>query len=523
MSRRVAIFLLFFASITFGRTALRADELALTGAGVGVAQMQTVLAEASDQGLWVSQLKVQLRGNRIVYDYVLEKNTEETPWFARLNATDAMLVQVEQTFADLDYTRFIDQSVLLNGRVFSSVVWRKISVPQPLILPSETLPQSGMVDEGTQEIDAAVCRFLVEHNVVGATVAVGVRGRLIYSRGFGYANIGERQPMQPNTEMRIASISKVITATAVLRLIQAKRLSLDAKVLPFLDAVGFRIPDGIDERWRRVCVGHLLQHRGGWDRDVSGDPMFKAGLMTRVEKLRQPATCRDVIQYQLSKPLDFAPGDRRAYSNFGYLLLGPVVESVCQANYETSVRDLLLRPAGMMATRIGKTRIEDRGEREALYYMQNTTTHRPCWSFSSRSTRRLIPQVPAPYGRWDVQLLAAAAGWVSTAPDLVRLSSMIQLPKQGMPLNFAANMASGQSIVSDFEACQLGALAGTSSLLLRRSGDVVCCVLFNTDESIHGGAVADLFLPVICEALDRVEDWPVTDLFANKENSARSY
>lgn len=525
MSRPILLNVLVLNLIFCCGSILRGDDLVLSQSGVGLARIKTVLHEAVEQGMWVTQLQVVARGNRISFDYVVEENTDDTPWFYALNATDERLWQAEQKFADQDYSRFIEERLEVNGHGVSSVVWRKVSLPVPLVLPSAATPDSGPVQELTRSLDDAVKRFLVQHNVAGATVAVGVRDQLVYSRGFGYRDVSNRLLMRPDTEMRIASISKTITGAAVVKLVEQGRLTFDDELLPFLTATGFLLPDEIDKRWERVTVRQLLTHCGGWDRDESGDPMFQAGRITRTQKLRQPATCRDVIQYQLSQPLDFEPGAHASYSNLGYLLLGQVVEAVTGQKYESAIHRLVLQPARMMSTCVGKTRVEDRGEHEAMYHMQNMTTHRPFWSFVDRRQQRLMTLVSAPDGRWDLQQMAAAAGWVSTAADMVRLASAIGPSPVGMGNGFQWGQQLEGYLVKNptldiVEVCQLGSLAGSSSLLFRTADGLVCSALFNTDESVHGRPLAELFLPVICPVIADIKEWPRLDLFAAQPKAA---
>ena len=83
-----------------------------------------------------------------------------------------------------------------------------------------------------------------------------------------------------------------------------------------------------DRRWREVTIHQLLQHTGGWDRDKSFDPMFHNNQICEELKIPSPALQKDIIRYMVRQPLDFNPGERYAYSNFGYCLLGRVIEKV---------------------------------------------------------------------------------------------------------------------------------------------------------------------------------------------------
>src|SRR5262249_38619256 len=151
---------------------------------------------------------------------------------------------------------------------------------------------------------------------------------------------------------RIASVSKPITAVAILQLAERGKLKLDDKVQGHLKyEPHFEDGGKFDERWRQVTIAHCLAHTGGWDRDKSYDPMFQANRMARSRKVELPILPEDIIRYQLGQPLDFDPGERYAYSNFGYSLLGRIIEKVTGQPYEEYVQDEVLKPLSITRAR----------------------------------------------------------------------------------------------------------------------------------------------------------------------------
>src|SRR5207302_1075124 len=128
-------------------------------------------------------------------------------------------------------------------------------------------------------------------------------------------------------------------------------------------------PDAhFDERWKDVTISHLLHHRGGWDRDKSFDPMFHSGPIVRELKIDPPAGADAVVRYMLRRPLDFTPGARYVYCNFGYCLLGRVIEKVTGERYEDYVKKEVLAPLGIGRMRQGRTLLKDRAPDEVKYY-----------------------------------------------------------------------------------------------------------------------------------------------------------
>ncbi len=108
----------------------------------------------------------------------------------------------------------------------------------------------------------------------------------------------------------------------------------------------FTLPKDADTAWSRVTIRHLLQHSGGWNRDKSKDPMFELLSISRALKLKQIARIPDIVRYQLSRPLDFEPGTEYQYSNFGYCLLGRVIEAASGQPYASFVTERILKPGG---------------------------------------------------------------------------------------------------------------------------------------------------------------------------------
>ncbi len=189
-------------------------------------------------------------------------------------------------------------------------------------------PITGKAVTGMRSYDDTVAALMARYHVPGGAVAVMKNGRLVYARGFGWAEAEHRIPAAPDALFRIASVSKPITSAAVMTLVEAGRLSLDQPVLPFLDDLPAARGAVLDPRWNRITIRLLLEHAGGWDRDASFDPMFRPDSAARAVGAPMPATAGTIIRYMKGVPLDFDPGTRSAYSNFGYAILSHVIERV---------------------------------------------------------------------------------------------------------------------------------------------------------------------------------------------------
>ena len=265
--------------------------------------------------------------------------------------------------------------------------------------------------------------FIQKYHLPGGALAVAQDGRIVYARGFGYADRDKKEPVQPDALFRIASVTKPLTAVAVLQLVERGKLDLDDKVF---DVLGLKAPRGpkakFDDRWKKVTILHLLQHRGGWDRDKSFDPMFRSPTICEELKVEPPADQDAIIRYMLRQPLDFDPGERYAYSNFGYCLLGRVIEKVSGSGYEEYVKKEVLAPLGIRRMRLGKTLRTGRAPGEVRYYAPGKG--------DGGHGAALGKPVPLPYGAWCLEAMDSHGGWIASAEDLVRFAAAFDDPEK---------------------------------------------------------------------------------------------
>lgn len=280
------------------------------------------------------------------------------------------------------------------------------------------VPLTGQAVPGMVSFDRVVSDLMREHGVPGGAVAVVKDGRLVYARGFGYADVENRETVAPDALFRIASVSKPVTAVAILELVEADKLELTQKVLPLISDLQPPAGATMDPRWQDITILHLLQHTGGWDRDRPGgfDPMFRRDAAAAVGA-PAPASAETIIRWMLGQPLDFDPGSRFAYSNFGYAILGRVIERVSGMPYEDYVRTAVLAPAGISRMRIGRTRLSERATDEVKYYQPGAST------VDVDLVPSVFPgegQVPSTYGGFHVEAMDSHGGWLASAVDLAR-------------------------------------------------------------------------------------------------------
>ena len=361
--------------------------------------------------------------------------------------------------------------------------------------------------------------------IPGGAIAVVKDGRLVLARGYGYADVDAKEVVAPDALFRIASVSKPITAVAALRLAEQGRLDLDAKVFALLPQL--KPPasaTNLDPRLADITVRQLLSHLGGWDRDRSFDPMFRSTEIAAALGTTAPASAEDVIRYMLGRSLDFGPGARYAYSNFGYAVLGRVIEQASGQRYHTHVAEQVLRPMGITRMRLGRSLLRDRAVGEVRYYDANA------------QTTSVFPsggQVPWPYGGFHLEAMDAHGGWIASAIDLARFITAVDGMATRPDLLRAASielMTARPSTVWDGSAFHYaagwlvrpqqgnwwhnGSLPGTSALIVRAGNGLAWAVLFNGRFMIPGSTFEQEVDPAVWQAVSQVTTWPAHDLFS---------
>lgn len=345
------------------------------------------------------------------------------------------------------------------------------------VLSGGAVAQAAAVEPTAVEraaMNAVAEGVLAQYSIPGLSIAIGAGGKLVYAQGFGYADRERGEKVAPHHLFRVASISKPITAVAIFSLIERGRLKLTDKVFGSGALLGkdYGAPpylQGIDQ----ITVDHLLMHTsGGWPNDVL-DPMFsQAG-----KDHRQLITW--VLAYQKAAHL---PGEKYAYSNFGYCVLGRVVEKLTGESYEGFVRKEILLRAGAIDMRIAGNTREPRAPGEVAYYGGTGVGGDPYTI--------------------DVARMDSHGGWIASPTSLVRF--LISLPAllrseslkaMLMPAPAQATYARGWRVNARGTHWHTGSLAGTTTIMVRTTGGLCWAVLCNGRERGAGS---------YAEAIDRM-------------------
>lgn len=184
-------------------------------------------------------------------------------------------------------------------------------------------------DDTAAKIDKVLNAYH-DAGLLNGVVLVADHGKVIYKKGFGYANFEWQVPNMPDTKFRIGSVTKPFTAILTLQQVEAGRLRLDAPIAEYL-------PDYRKDTATKVTVRHLLTH-------TSGIPTYKA---EQILAAKSPVPYPQLVKEWCSGELRWKPGTRWDYNNCGYLLLGVILEKVTGKPYSQLLRENILLPAGM--------------------------------------------------------------------------------------------------------------------------------------------------------------------------------
>jgi len=258
-------------------------------------------------------------------------------------------------------------------------------------------------------VDSVIVNFKKKWKIPGISVAIAKDGRLIYAKGFGYADTTNKEPVTTNSLFRIASCSKTITAIGVMKLVESNKLKIDDKVFG-KDGIlnGSFYENIVDNNVYNITVKNLLQQTIGWpDIDIIGENDASYALKTPI-----PAGVEDNVKFILQQKLDFSPSTAYRYSDFNYLFLGEIISKIAKKNHVDYILSEVLHPIGVFTTVPGKSKLIDRATNEVIYYDYNGDM------FPSAFDTLMI--VPESYS-FNMEPMISSGGWISKPIDMVKI------------------------------------------------------------------------------------------------------
>ncbi|MBB5038716.1 serine hydrolase domain-containing protein [Prosthecobacter dejongeii] len=235
-------------------------------------------------------------------------------------------------------------------------------------LTAEDIPVSGLAHPALAAVDAAVVQFMVEKGVPAVTFALSKKGEVVHDRAFGWADAGLKTPLQPGVKMRLASLTKPVVKAAIQTLVAAGKLKPEDRVFELLELAQYKEAQGCDPRWSKVTLQQLLDHQGGWDREAAGDLTTRSTAIMALFRLKTAEIePMHVVRYGLTLPLDFDPGAKESYCNYGYILLARVVEKISGQPFIGYVQSSVGQAAKASSFSLSRTDARDRQPDEIWY------------------------------------------------------------------------------------------------------------------------------------------------------------
>lgn len=330
---------------------------------------------------------------------------------------------------------------------------------------------------------ALASAFLKEYDMPGLSVAIAQHGQLVYTEGFGVADRVTGERVTPAHLFRVASISKPITSVCIFSLIEQGQLKLTDHVFGERGILGSEFDASSRPYVQDVTVGHLLQHlSGGWSNNPS-DPMDTERGMSQ----------RELIGWTLkNKPLRHPPGTTFAYSNFGYCVLGRVIEKVANMGYADYVRRAVLARCGIKEMRIAGSSRSQRADREVAYY------HRAM----------------DPYAK-DMERIDSTGGWLASTTDLALFATHVgdfshppsilssaTIKTMTTPSKANPHYAHGWSVLKGNWRHD-GRLPGTTATLVRTQSGYCWAALTNSSNRYGNRGLDD----VVWKMVQSIEHW----------------
>jgi len=314
-----------------------------------------------------------------------------------------------------------------------------------------------------EEMAAVATAFMRKFDVPGLSVAIARNGRVVYENPFGESNRESAERLTVSNLFRIASVTKPITATSIFALIERGKLGQHDKVFGDGGVLGTRFGTVPYEKWvEEITIDQLLTHTcGGWD-NSNDDPMFENPGMGHAQ----------LITWTLdTKALKNPPGMHYAYSNFGYCVLGRVIEQISGRPYRDFAQEEILGRCGVRDMRIAGNTLEERLPEEVIYYGQNGEN-----PYDMNVTRM------DSHGGWlaaprDLVLFLNHVDGFKSTPNILKPDTIKAMTTPG-PVN--SSYARGWAVNNAPNWWHNGSFPGTTTIMVRTASGFCWAALANT-------------------------------------------
>ncbi|MBE6333545.1 MAG: beta-lactamase family protein [Bacteroidales bacterium] len=373
--------------------------------------------------------------------------------------------------------------------------------------------------ENTEKFDKTIRQFMRRYNIIGASLAIMRNDSLIYAKGYGYADTASKTETDVFHIFRVASISKLLTSTAIMMLQEEGKLFLSDSVFGKNGWLNDSVFGNYkDKRFERITIENLLRHQAGFT-GLYGDPMFAPLQVAEAMNVAPPAGRDTVIQFALTKRLRFTPGHSTKYSNIGYAVLSKIIERASGMSYEEYIQKSILHPAKCYDMHLGRS--IERFPNEVTYYEPGMDSV----EMFDGSGRMVLRSNGGNY----IEALSGAGAWVASPIELMRFLSVIDdspvvpdiLPSEVIQLMSSRGENSELPMGwmdsnNNGTWSRSGTFAGTNAMMRREANGYSWVIVTNTSRW-EGPRFTRSLISLMSRAMRQVKEWPVRDMFTIEE------
>lgn len=359
-----------------------------------------------------------------------------------------------------------------------------------------------IVQNDITALDSKITSWMTTNGMPGMTIAISKNGKMVYKKAYGKSDQEANTVATNDSRFRMASVSKLLTSVAVLKLVQGGSITMNQKVFGTGAILGTTFgTQPYSANVQAVTVSDLLHHTsGGWG-NASNDPAF----------LDYAWTSKQVFDHTINNIAIAAPGSVFNYSNFNYMVLARIIEKVSGKSFEQFVKDEILTPVGATQTVVAGNSLTDRKPNEVKYYGQGTDA---TW----------------PYDKMNLPRSDGAMGWMGTATDLLRFANAVDSSStrpdilSGETLKTMATTTANSSgfgfkfgcgwVIEGPEWFWWGSLPGTFGIVYRNANGICISALSNSRVQPNPNNGLYSFINVINYiAFDQTIPWQNIDQF----------
>jgi CubicO group peptidase (beta-lactamase class C family) len=447
--------------------------------GMTAAQYQKAFDDFAKQGYRLKDISGYNVGGTDLYAAIWEKQGGPW-WWGRHGIPDAWYQNVFDNFYYQGYKPLLITAFTSGGKGKLNGIWTNTNFSA----------------KDLELISSRMNEYLKAQNAPGAAIAITKNGRLVYAAGFGQANQETGEEAGPTSLFRIASVSKPFTSVAVMKLVEAGKLKLDDKVFGPGSLLGAQFPTPAgNKKIEQITVRYLLEHVSGLSND-NGDPMFMNLGMTHAQ----------LISWMLNDPghvMSRNANTQFEYLNFGYCLLGRIIEKVTGKSYEQAVRESVLNPSGITNMAIGANSEAQHKPREVKYYPPGDAYSLNVTRFDS-------------HGGWvaspiDLERFLVRVDGLPAKPDILSSASHTTMTTAAHIKDSKGNdpnYAFGWGVSPQWHN---GAMSGTIAFLAVMPDGYTYAAVVNTRPADDGFAFT--LSSTLQKIVNDVSAWPAYDLF----------